>query len=151
MAHHRVAFRRAVSYMAICARQRGAQGLAARPNALKPDEGAGARCYDVAERVDHTLALRAGALVVRAALKTRGACLGVPAARRGSFGLRAAVRRAARVGAHSGRACAPAPTARVLQRWDSDRLRWLGTCCTRLTRGSWCLFAGVCDVSATIV
>jgi hypothetical protein len=57
-ARHRVAFRLAVSYMAICTRQRGAQAQAARPNALKPYEGAGAMSCDVATSVSHAHAPR---------------------------------------------------------------------------------------------
>ena len=44
-ARRRAAFRLAVSYMAICTRQLGAQELEARPNALKPYGGAGAMTW----------------------------------------------------------------------------------------------------------
>ena len=113
MAHHRVAFRRAVSYMAICARQRGAQAPAARRagpggaanrfEALLGERVPGAVTW--LKRVDDTLTLRAGFLKAR--------CVpGCVCARRGSFGLGAAV-------------CGADPVARYCSGEQLACLHWL--------------------------
>jgi hypothetical protein len=80
--------------------------------------------YDVAKRVDHTLALRVVSLVVRAAREKRGACLGVLAARRSSVGLGAAVREASPGECTLRRAVG----VRVMAPAARARLRWWAEC-----------------------
>jgi hypothetical protein len=78
-------------------------------------------------------------LVVRAARERCGARLGVPAARRGSFGLGAAsdgARRGRRTLRRAVGVCALAPATRALQRFLSGRLRLAGAGWARLARGS---------------
>ncbi len=91
----------------------------------------------MALRVDHTLALRVVFLLVHAALAKRGACLGVPAARRGSFGLGAAVCGAAQIqqtGSHSGERLAGVHRLPRRARWCAGGRGCLGVLAAR--RGS---------------